>query len=464
MKMKKAIGFVALIIWASYGNGQKVASFTTADYVRALKHATDVMVNDATSPVAAARYYAYINLAANETVAIFDNRQPHFTGVVKGLNNFTIPDSLTKNSDPQLAVILALYKSASRLLPSGLLLKKNIDSLTSVARQRKVSSKKINNTVVFVDLLVNQMMQFALADGFVRLSGYRKFTPLPGDEYWQPTAPGFMSAIEPYWYTLRTFMLDSCSQFAGAPPHTYSADSSTLFFKELKEVYETGKMLSKEQSEIANFWDCNPFALQQLGHLEFGLKKISPGGHWMGITGIACKKQKLSISKTAYVHAMVSIGIADAFISSWNNKYKYSRVRPVTAIKKLIDRSWSPLLQTPPFPEYTSAHSVISTTASTILTYLFGDHFSFTDDTEVEFGLPTRKFNSFSTASKEAAISRLYGGIHFRDAIENGVKEGEQIGRFIIIHAPGNGPHKSAGILQSNIINDKQAAASIHEN
>jgi hypothetical protein len=264
-----------------------------------------------------------------------------------------------------------------------------------------------------------------------------------------------MAAIEPYWNTLRTFMLDSCSQFAGAPPHSYSTDTSTMFFKEMMEVYKTSKMLSKEQSQIANFWDCNPFALQQVGHLEFGLKKISPGGHWMGITGIACKKQKLNLSKTAYVHAMVSIGIADAFISCWNNKYKYSRVRPVTAIKKLIDRSWSPLLQTPPFPEYTSGHSVISTTAATILTYIFGDHFSFTDNTEVEFGLPARKFSSFLAASKEAAISRLYGGIHFRDAIENGVKEGEQIGRFVITHAPGKSANnKSVGILRSNINND----------
>jgi hypothetical protein len=156
----------------------------------------------------------------------------------------------------------------------------------------------------------------------------------------------------------------------------------------------------------------------------------------MGITGIACKKQKLSLSKTAYTHTLVAIGMADAFISCWNNKYKYNRVRPVTAIKKLLDQNWTPLLQTPPFPEYTSGHSVISTTASAILTHLFGDQFSFTDDTEVEFGLPRRNFNSFAMASKEAAISRLYGGIHFRDAIENGVREGEQIGKFVITHSP----------------------------
>jgi len=128
--------------------------------------------------------------------------------------------------------------------------------------------------------------------------------------------------------------------------------------------------------------------------------------------------------------------MADAFISCWNNKYKYNRVRPVTAIKKLIDQNWSPLLQTPPFPEYTSGHSVISSAASVILTHLFGDHFAFTDDSEVEFGLPKRKFKSFMLASQEAAISRLYGGIHFRDAIENGVREGELIGKLVIARSP----------------------------
>ena len=434
--MKERIVFIVVVMWMHFGFGQAKILFTTSDYVRALKQATDVMVNDVTSPVAAARYYGYINLCANETVALFDKQQPHFAGIVKGLNNITVDEDLVKKSDPSLATVLALYKSANRLLPSGYLLLKNIDSLKLVVKKRKLAFEKVSATFELVDEVVKQVLKYASADGFARLSGLRRFTPQTGDEYWQPTAPGFMSAIEPHWNTLRTYILDSCSQFACIPPHKYSSDTSSLFYKDLKEVYQLGKNLSRQQSEIAMFWDCNPFALQQLGHLEFGIKKISPGGHWMGITGIACKKQKLSLSKTAYAHAVVSIGLADAFISCWNDKYKYNRVRPVTAIKKLIDRNWSPLLQTPPFPEYTSGHSVISTTAATILTHILGDKFSFTDNTEVEFGLPPRKFNSFIEASQEAAISRLYGGIHFRDAIENGVKEGEQIGRFIVTHGP----------------------------
>jgi len=271
------------------------------------------------------------------------------------------------------------------------LLQKNIDSLKSIAKEKKLSLEKINATVELVDKVVPQILKYAYGDGFVKLSGLKRFTPSTGDEYWQPTPPGFMAAIEPYWSTLRPFILDSCSQFICPPPDKYNADTSSLFYKDLKEVYEVGKNLSKEQAEIAMFWDCNPFALQQVGHLEFGIKKISPGGHWMGITGIACKKQKLNLSNTVYVHTLVAIGIADAFISCWSDKYKYNRVRPITAIKKLIDQNWNPLLQTPPFPEYASGHSVISTTAATILTNVFGDHFSFVDNTEIEFGLPLRK-------------------------------------------------------------------------
>lgn len=430
--MKKIFVILLALSGTNYGFCQHKPLFHTGDYVATLKLATDIMVTDVTSPVAASRYYAYINLSAIETTTLFDPQQAHFSGTLKGFNRIQVPDSLVKQSDPQLAVILALVKSATRLLPSGFLLNKNLDSIKLVAKQRKLPDLKINATVELVDKVVEQVLKYAYADGFVQLSGLRRYTPLPGDAYWQPTAPGFISAIEPHWNSLRTFFLDSCSQFSVNPPNPYSTDTISPFYRELKEVYAIGNHLSKEQAAIAMYWDCNPFALQQMGHLEFGIKKISPGGHWMGITGIACTLKKLSLAKTAYIHALVSIGMADAFISCWNNKYKHNRVRPETAIKKILDRSWNPLLQTPPFPEYTSGHSVISTTASIILTQLFGNQFSFTDDTEVEFGLPTRKFNSFTAAAKEAAISRLYGGIHFRDAIENGEKEGAQIGKLVI--------------------------------
>jgi hypothetical protein len=122
----------------------------------------------------------------------------------------------------------------------------------------------------------------------------------------------------------------------------------------------------------------------------------------------------------------------DAFISCWDEKYRSNRIRPESYINRYIDARWEPLLQTPPFPEYPSGHSVISTAAAEILTYLLGDDFSFTDNTESLFDLPPRSFPSFRAAAAEAAISRLYGGIHFRDAIENGQAEGRALGEKVI--------------------------------
>ena len=162
--------------------------------------------------------------------------------------------------------------------------------------------------------------------------------------------------------------------------------------------------------------------------MAIGLKKISPGGHWIGITGIACEQAKLSLDSSILIHTMVALTLHDAFISCWQEKYSSDRIRPEAAINKYLDPAWRPILQTPPFPEYTSGHSVASSSASIILTHFFGDNFSFNDTSERLFGLPDRKFNSFYQASDEAAISRLYGGIHFRDACEEGVKQGKKVG------------------------------------
>jgi hypothetical protein len=172
--------------------------------------------------------------------------------------------------------------------------------------------------------------------------------------------------------------------------------------------------------------------VQYSGHMAIGIKKISPGGHWVGITGIASQKANLNWQESIYIHTLISMGLHDAFISCWEEKYDSDRIRPESAINKYLDENWRPLLQTPPFPEYTSGHSVISAMSAELLTDFFGDNFDFLDTSEVYFGLPERYFTSFNQASEEAAISRLYGGIHFRDAIEEGSKQGKLIGQYII--------------------------------
>jgi hypothetical protein len=136
--------------------------------------------------------------------------------------------------------------------------------------------------------------------------------------------------------------------------------------------------------------------------------------------------------RSAETYAWVSVSLADGFISCWDEKYRSKLIRPETVINQHIDEKWEPLLQTPPFPEYPSGHSVISSSAAVALTHLYGENFAFVDSTEVEYGLTARKFNSFIEASEEAAISRLYGGIHYRSAIENGVDQGRKVGTHIV--------------------------------
>ncbi len=198
-------------------------------------------------------------------------------------------------------------------------------------------------------------------------------------------------------------------------------------------VYETGKNLTEEQRAIASFWDCNPFIMNVKGHVMFATKKISPGGHWINITRVACTNTHADILKSAEAYARIALSLADAFIVCWDEKYKSKLVRPETYINQNIDPDWTPLLQTPPFPEYTSGHSVISTAAAVALTGLFGDHYAFTDSTEIEYGMPARSFTSFIQASQEAAVSRVYGGIHYMPApCENGKVQGKQVGEFIL--------------------------------
>ena len=136
--------------------------------------------------------------------------------------------------------------------------------------------------------------------------------------------------------------------------------------------------------------------------------------------------------KSVATYALTSTALADAFISCWDEKYRSNYIRPETVINDYIDPNWQPLLQTPPFPEYTSGHSVISGAAGVALTSIYGESFAFVDDSEVIYGLPIKKYNSFTAASDEAAISRLYGGIHFMPSITNGVNQGRQLGQYLV--------------------------------
>jgi len=391
---------------------------------------TEVMYHDVIDPPAAARFYAYSVLTGYE---ILSRLEPSLRPLQKELNQYpTINISVDASRlDKQLAVLYGILETGKNIIPSGYLLQ-NKQRLLLEEFKKRTRKAIIDSSVSFAKRVSIIIAQYAKTDGYFKLSTLPRYKPLAGDSSWKPTPPEYMAAVEPHWQTIRMFFSEGPMTPSAIAPVPFSSDPSSSFMVLAKEVYSVGNQMTDEQKTIANFWDCNPFAVQFQGHMSIGLKKISPGGHWMGITGIVCDKAKLDFANTMLLHTVIALALHDAFVCCWKEKYKSNRVRPETAINRYIDERWKPFLQTPPFPEYVSGHSVISTTAAELLTSLLGDNFSFRDSTESYIGLPARNFSSFRDAAAEARISRLYGGIHFRDAIENGGEQGRQLGEFIV--------------------------------
>lgn len=390
---------------------------------------TEVMYHDVVNPPAAARFYAYSLLAGYETLSTKNGSLPAFP---KKFKNFppSLPDTFPAHINDTLAVLYSILDAGRALIPSGYLLEDKEEEL--VKSFGYLSPEEIKASLSLARASARRIVQYARTDGYFSLSTLHRYQPSAGAGYWQPTPPEYLPAVEPNWRTIRPFFLDSAGQCKPAAAYPFDTVKTSAFYKGAYEVYAVTKTLSTEQKLIANFWDCNPFAVQYQGHMSVGLKKISPGGHWLGITGIACARARLDLAQTILVHTVVALTLHDAFISCWEEKYRSNRIRPETTINRYIDEQWQPLLQTPPFPEYPSGHSVVSMASAAVLTHFLGDHFAFTDTVETYIGLPPRTFTSFQQAAEEAKISRLYGGIHFRDAVENGAREGADIGKLIL--------------------------------
>jgi hypothetical protein len=199
----------------------------------------------------------------------------------------------------------------------------------------------------------------------------------------------------------------------------FSVAAGSQFYRDAVEVYDASNALTAEQVEIALFWSDDPGATP------------TPPGHSISILNQTIEADGLDLGRAAEAYLKVGIAVSDAFITCWNTKYRYNLVRPVTYIRDLIDGEWSPLLTTPPFPEYTSGHSVQSGAAFGVMADLFGDQHSLVDHTHDGRGVTPRTFTSFSQCAEEAAISRLYGGIHFKPAIELGLGQGRCVANAI---------------------------------
>ena len=397
----------------------------------AMQNLTDIVVYDIFSPPVASRVYLYPSVAAYEIMAYFNS--DNFNSLrdqVNELQDIPIPEN--PNIDPNLAAIFSFNQVGKALIFSEKKMEIFETNFNNKLKNIGVPSRVINASKEYADKVSKSILDWASKDMYSQTRTFPKYSILEGDRFWKPTPPDYMDGIEPHWPKIRTMVLDSSNQFPPKDPIPFDLKKGSPFHKQLMEVYQVTNSLTEEQTNIAKFWDCNPYVSHHKGHAMFATKKITPGGHWIGITAVATRKAKSSFEDTINAYVNVSIALFDAFISCWDEKWETLVVRPETLINQYYDEEWLPLLQTPPFPEYTSGHSVISRAAALTLTDLFGENFDFVDTTEVSYGLPSRSYKSFINASEEAAISRLYGGIHYMMAITEGVAQGQNVGDFIV--------------------------------
>lgn len=397
---------------------------------RALKELTDVMVHDIYSPPVASRIYAYTSIAAYEAAVAGSVYHQSFAGQLHGLTPLPQPGT-NQDFSNTLASVYALLFVGKSLVISEDRIAAFREKMMEEFKSSGIPEDVYVRSVKYGQQVAEHVLAWAAKDFYKESRSLPIYAVTYDASAWKPTPPAYMKAVEPNWGRIRTFLIDSARQFKPSVPPAFSEEKRSRFYKEAIAVYEIGKKLTVQQKEIAMFWDCNPFKMNVNGHVMYATKKISPGGHWMNIARLACQKTNADPVASAEAYACLAITIADAFISCWEEKYRSNVIRPETYINQYIDGSWMPLLQTPPFPEYTSGHSVVSAASAKVLSKLFGNEFSFCDSTELEFGLPARNFTSFAQAAEEAAISRFYGGIHYMPAIVNGLKVGEDLGTFM---------------------------------
>ncbi len=283
-----------------------------------------------------------------------------------------------------------------------------------------------NRSETFGKLMAMAIMTWARTDGGHQAWGPLRrsqavYVPPSGQGLWSVTPPTFSPGLLPWWGDVRPFVLRDSGVCVAPPPPPYSEQVSSAFYKEADEVYQANVKATQTQRQVSLYWADDP------------LKTPTPAGHWTYIATDLASLQKVNLGQAASTYAQLGMAMSDAFIAGWKTKYSVNLIRPVTYVQLVIDSNWVPtLMDTPPFPEFPSGHSFVSGAASSVLDQVFGDKMSFTDNTHNDRGWGPRTFSSFRAAADEAAVSRLYAGIHFRSGIEGGKAQGRCVAKQVL--------------------------------
>ncbi|TLV02232.1 vanadium-dependent haloperoxidase [Dyadobacter luticola] len=359
---------------------------------------------------------------AYTSIALYESIAPGFSGyqsIAPQLNGLGKLPAIKANADyfwPESAnaALAAITRSLYPMTSAAN--KACIDSMEAVtvdSFKKGNKEEELARSGEFGKSIAAAIFEWSKTDG----SESKKPYQLPiGNGLWVPTPPALMEAILPFWGQNRQMILGSDKNADLEKPIPYSTDPSSAYYAQVREVYDIAEHITPEQKAIALFWADDPDGK------SFG------GAHWFSILNDILIKQKSNLGIAAVANAYLGISCYEATISIFKGKYKYNGLRPVTFIRSVMKKpEWAPLIATPPHPEYPSGHALVSASAAQTLTFLFGDHFKFTDDSYNWLGLGPRSYTSFEEAAKEAGDSRVYGGIHYRPTCDAGQRQGKKI-------------------------------------
>jgi hypothetical protein len=392
------------------------------------------------APPPAARIYAYSNIALYESIVA---GMPDHQTLQAQLNAFpagtipapvALPHHWPTVANRTLALLAAGFLGAGSDAPIATL-EGDLQTPFSAAQPADV----ITRSQAYGDAVAAAVLAWAATDGSADPCTFAPTVP-PASGGWTPVPPATGVGAFACWGSVRTFVVADGLECAPVPPPTWSSSTSSAWYAQALLVYNTtgdaGANLTTDQNDIARYWADNATATG------------TPGGHWIAITCQLSAEEPLMLDRSAEAFARVGLAIHDAFVTCWKEKFTSYLMRPITYIQQFIngvgDPTWDPLIGTPNFPTYSSGHSTQSGAAATVLTQMFGV-ISFTDTCHSRLnpgqGLPAdRAFTSFYDAAAEAALSRMYGGIHYAfdnyEGFDSGVCVGNTVSSQVQFLAP----------------------------
>ena len=380
-------------------------------------------------PPVSARMFAYVNLAAYETMSVLSPELPSMESYLEGYQR-----SALSYSGSRVCAGAALNASYSAMV-RYFFPKASIALLEKASFLERQLSEQASMVCDSIAIFRSALLGREIAEGVWDWSrtdtvGHNAYLNCFNPAYqapncagcWQPGNNGAIQPMLPAWGSVRPFFI-GVEELDVRPPAVYSEVPGSPFYNQAMEVFTLSHAMSKSNQWISEFWSDDVSGLT-----------ITPAGRWISIANQVIEKEKPSSIKTIVVYLKTSLALSDALVACWGLKYRYNIERPRTYINRVIQRDWQPYIEDPPFPSYPAGHAMLSAAAAAVLENAFGSSYQLTDythDGRQEYAGMPRTFHSFTEMAHENALSRLWAGVHFRMDCDEGARLGYIVGNRI---------------------------------